>query len=290
MARIKCYLINCTNKNFIMSLFCYSQNQIVPIEAAGVPVTDLLVQRGYGIFDFLRVAGNQPLFIDAHLDRFFHSAEIMRLPIPQTREEIKKIVQALIAKNQIPYSGIRMIIAGGDAPDGYTIEHPHLIIIQAPLAEPTLTLPETGIKLATYNYQRQIPAVKTTDYLMAIWLQAWMKEQGADDILYHNNGSIRECPRSNFFLLTQEGVLVTAKEQMLNGITRKNIIKICETHHIPFEVRELTIEELKNAKEAFITSSTKRIIPVHQIDAILLQPQYEDSIARKIYDWLKKME
>ena len=109
-----------------MSLFCYSQNQIVPIEAAGVPVTDLLVQRGYGIFDFLRVAGDQPLFIDAHLDRFFNSSEIMRLPISQTREEIKKIVQELIAKNQIPYSGIRMIIAGGDAPDGYTIERTNI--------------------------------------------------------------------------------------------------------------------------------------------------------------------
>jgi branched-chain amino acid aminotransferase len=273
-----------------MSEYCYANKQIRLISEAGVPVTDLLVQRGYGIFDFLRVAKDKPLFIEDHLDRFFHSAEVMRLTIPETREVIKQIVATLIQKNNFDYSGIRMIIAGGDAADGYTIEHPHLIVIQAPLAEPTEELPTTGIKLATYSYQRQLPAVKTTDYLMAIWLQAWMKEQGADDILYHNNGSIRECPRSNFFLLTQEGILVTAKEQMLNGITRKNIIKICETHHIPFEVRELTIEELKNAKEAFITSSTKRIIPVHQIDAILLQPQYEDSIARKIYDWLKKME
>mgnify|MGYP000243557514 CR=1 FL=1 len=64
----------------------------------------------------------------------------------------------------------------------------YLIIIQAPLAEPTITLPETGIKLATYAYQRQIPDVKTTDYLMAVWLQPWMKQQGADDILYYYNG------------------------------------------------------------------------------------------------------
>jgi len=275
---------------FLMSVYCYSNKQIRLLNEAGVPVTDLLVQRGYGIFDFLRVSKDKPLFIEDHLDRFYHSAEVMRLNIPETREEIKQIVTTLIQKNNFDYSGIRMIIAGGDAADGYTIEHPHLIVIQAPLAEPTLELPTTGIKLATYSYQRQLPAVKTTDYLMAIWLQTWMKEQGADDILYHNNGSIRECPRSNFFLVTQEGVLVTAKEQMLNGVTRKNIIKICETHHLPFEVRELTIGELKNAKEAFITSSTKRIIPVHQIDDILMHPKYEDSIARKIYDLLKMME
>lgn len=273
-----------------MSLFCFANNKIVPIGDAGVPVTDLLVQRGYGIFDFLRVAGNKPLFIEAHLDRFFHSAATMRLMIPQSREEIKNIVTILIEKNRLSYSGIRMIIAGGDAPDGYTIEHPHLIIIQAPLAEPTLTLPEKGIKLASYNYQRQIAGVKSTDYLMAIWLQPWMKDQGADDILYHNNGIIRECPRSNFFLVTEQNILVTPHEQMLKGVTRKNIIEVCKSNGLVVEERAVHVDELKTAKEAFITSSTKRIIPVQQIDQYYYASSSQDSIARKIYDLLVNLE
>lgn len=273
-----------------MSLFCFANNQIQSIESAGVPVTDLLVQRGYGIFDFLRVANDKPLFIDDHLDRFFHSAQVMRLNIPQTRADIKAIVNELIQKNKLPYSGMRLLIAGGDAPDGYTIEHPHLIIIQAPLAEPTVHLPETGIKLATYNYQRQIPEVKTTDYLMAIWLQPWMKEQGADDILYHHNGVVSECPRSNFFLVTKDNVLVTASKNMLKGVTRKNILNICATHHIPFEERDVNISEFTDAKEAFITSSTKRIIPVHQINDLTLKPIYQHSVAKKIYDLLVSLE
>jgi D-alanine transaminase/branched-chain amino acid aminotransferase len=274
----------------MMPIFCFSSNQIKPIETAGVPVTDLLVQRGYGIFDFLRVAKDKPLFIEDHLDRFFHSASAMRLNIPQTREEVKEIIKELIQRNQIPYSGIRMIIAGGDAPDGYTIEHPHLIVIQAPLAEPTLLLPEEGIKLATYNYQRQIPEVKHTDYLMAVWLQPWMKEQGADDILYHHDGVVSECPRSNFFIVTKGNVVVTAAANMLNGITRKNIIKVCTENAIPFEIRDINIREIKDAKEAFITSSTKRIIPVHQIDEILINTKYSHSTTAKIYDFLVALE
>ena len=63
-----------------MSIYCFANNQIQIIEKAGVPVTDLLVQRGYGIFDFLRVAGDKPLFIDDHLDRFFHSEFLARIP------------------------------------------------------------------------------------------------------------------------------------------------------------------------------------------------------------------
>lgn len=273
-----------------MSIYCFANNQIQIIEKAGVPVTDLLVQRGYGIFDFLRVAGDKPLFIEDHLDRFFHSAEKMRLTIPQTREDIKNIVKELIQKNQMSYSGIRMIIAGGDAPDGYTIEHPHLIVIQAPLAEPTLHLPPTGIKLATYSYQRQIPDVKTTDYLMAVWLQPWMKQQGADDILYYYNEILSECPRSNFFLVTKDNILVTANQNMLNGITRKNIIKVCEANSIPFEIRDIYIKEIKEAKEAFITSSTKRIIPVRQIDEVIYNSDYASSVAKKIYELLVQLE
>lgn len=273
-----------------MRVFCFSNNQIQAIETAGVPVTDLLVQRGYGIFDFLRVAKDKPLFIDDHLDRFFNSATIMRLNIPQTRADIKNIVAELIEKNNMPYSGIRMIIAGGDAPDGYTIEQPHLMIIQAPLAEPTLTLPTASIQLASYNYQRQIPEVKTTDYLMAVWLQPWMKQQGADDILYHHDGLVRECPRSNFFILTKEKVLVTPSTNMLKGITRKNIIRVCAENGIPLEQRDLKLDEIKDAQEAFITSSTKRIVPVHQIDDIVFGQHDENSVAKIVYDLLVKLE
>jgi D-alanine transaminase/branched-chain amino acid aminotransferase len=273
-----------------MSVYCFANNKIQSIDAAGVPVGDLLVQRGYGIFDFLRVANDKPLFIDAHLDRLFNSAAIMRLNIPQNSEEIKQIVSTLIEKNKMPYAGIRLIIAGGDAPDGYTIEHPHLIIIQAPLTEPSLTLPTTGIKLVTYAYQRQIPQVKTTDYLMAVWLQPWMKQQGADDILYYYNDILSECPRSNFFLVTNENVLVTPVNNMLNGITRKNIISICQEHAIQIELRAIHKHELLTAKEAFITSSTKRIVPVSHIDDRNLPNNYEDSLAKKLYELLVKLE
>ena len=273
-----------------MSNYCFANHKIQPIENAGVPVSDLLVQRGYGIFDFLRVANNKAVFIEDHLDRFFNSASIMRLTIEQSREDIKTIVKELIAKNNMPYSGLRLIIAGGDAPDGYTIEKPHLIIIQAPLAKPSEQLPTNTLKLVSYNYQRQIPEVKTTDYLMAVWLQPWMKENGGNDIFYHKDGWVSECPRSNFFMLTQDNVLVTPEINMLKGITRKNIIKVAKQNGIALEERKINISEFVTAKEAFISSSTKRIVPVHQIDDTLIKSDYSDSFAHKIYDLLLALE
>jgi D-alanine transaminase/branched-chain amino acid aminotransferase len=117
-----------------------------------------------------------------------------------------------------------------------------------------------------------------------------MKQQGADDILYHHNGEVTECPRSNFFIITKDNVLVTAEKNMLKGVTRKNILAVCKSNGITVEVRDLHLSEISTAKEAFITSSTKRIIPVHQVDDIVLKPNYEDSMAKTIYDLLVQLE
>ncbi len=271
-------------------LYCFAQNKICLIENAGVPLGDLLVQRGYGIFDYLRVSNNKPLFIDAHLDRLFHSASVMRLSITSTKEEIKKCVATLIEKNNIPNSGIRLIIAGGDAPDGYTITQPHLIIIQQPLDPPPTTLSSKGIQLVSYFYQRQLAEVKTTDYLMAIHLQPWMKSQGADDILYYNNESVCECPRSNIFMVTYDNIIVTPARNMLKGITRKNIIQVAATQNWKLEQRDISLEEMKTAKEVFISSSTKRIIPVKGLDEQNFSLNLDNSISAQIFNHLLALE
>ena len=271
-------------------LYCFAQNQISLLENAGVPVGDLLVQRGYGIFDYLRVSNNKPLFIEAHLDRLFNSAEIMRLSIAQSKEELKKIVADLIEKNNIPFSGIRLIIAGGDAPDGYTITKPHLVIIQQPLEAPPAQMATKGIQLVSHFYQRQLAEVKTTDYLMAVYLQPWMKSVGGDDILYFNNDSVSECPRSNIFMISQDNTIVTPANNMLKGITRKNIITVAEAHQLKLEQRDISLAEIKQAKEVFITSSTKRITPVAGLDEQKFSLEGPNSLSAQIFDHLLALE
>lgn len=271
------------------ALHCYINKQFVPIEKAGVSVTDLLVQRGYGIFDYLRVADNKPLFLEDHLERFYNSANMMRLQVQETKEEVLEKVYELIKMNDLSYSGIRLLIGGGDSADGYTIFEPSLMIVQQPIPTPPNSLNLQGIRLASFEYQRQLARVKTTDYLMAIHLQPWMKEQGADDILYYSDGMVRECPRSNFFII-KNGTIITASNKMLLGITRKNILRIAAENNIPVEERDFTLEEMKTADEAFISSSTKRVTAVRQIDEYVLPKITEQSIAFKLFALLKERE
>ena len=276
--------------NLMNSFFCFQEGKFLEVEQSGFNLNDLGIQRGYGIFDFLRTSEKKALFIDDHLDRFFYSSEKMRLPIGYTREELKSIVYALMDNNQLPFSGIRILLTGGASLDGYTITSPRIAVIQQAMDKLPDELSSKGIHLITRAFQRQLSDVKTTDYLMAIWLQPWMREQNGDDLLYYNENSITECPRSNIFMVTKDDVLVTPNEGMLKGITRKNIIKIAGSIGLSLEERDIQLEELHQAKEVFISSSTKRLVPVAMIDN---KHQYDVSCnftTRKIWDAFLDLE
>lgn len=188
--------------SFLTYLYCmisFINKTFINFEDAVIPVSDLGFQRGYGVFDFLRVKEQQPLFLDAHINRLYRSLEYMRLQLPYSKEQLTAIITNLIRKNQLEHSGVRITVTGGASPDGYTPADPNIIIVQQPIAAPPDQMQTGPYKLVTHAYRRQLPEVKTTDYPMAIWLQPWIKEQGAHDVLYHWEGAVTECPRSNFF-------------------------------------------------------------------------------------------
>jgi D-alanine transaminase/branched-chain amino acid aminotransferase len=264
-------------------LVCYHKGKMMSVDEAGVSVNDLGVQRGYGIFDFLRVSGSVPLFLEDHLDRFFHSASEMHLPVEESRQEIREVIFSLIRENNLKSSGIRLILTGGDSPDGYQIIRPGLVIVQLGIQSPPDTIIEPGIRLLSYPFQRQLPQVKTTDYLMAIWLQPWLKKSGGDDILYYNQGMATECPRSNFFILTKNQVLATPARDMLKGITRKQVIRLAQALGIVVEERAISLDEINTAREMFITSSTRRIVPVRKLDDMIFEHHPQDSVTGKLW-------
>ena len=84
--------------------FAVINGTLVPETESFVHVSDLSIQRGYGIFDFFKLVNGVPVFLDDHLARFYHSAEQMRLPVNQKPEQLKELLFSLIAKNNLPYS------------------------------------------------------------------------------------------------------------------------------------------------------------------------------------------
>lgn len=244
--------------------FVVLNEDIIPAPEASIKVSDLSIQRGYGIFDFFKLVNGRPIFLDDHLDRFYNSAEQMRLPVKQNREQLKDLLSALISKNNLHDSGIRMTLTGGYSPDGFSLAAPNLLITQQEF-KANFDIASTGIRLVSYSHQRQFAHVKTIDYLMAIWLKDYVTENHADDVLYQHNGIIAECPRANIFVVSSEGNLLTPGNNILKGVIRKQVLSLAKSRY-KVEERDISLDDLYSAKEVFITSSTKNILPVIQVD------------------------
>lgn len=242
--------------------------EITDAATASIHISDLSIQRGYGVFDFFKTVNGVPVFLEDHLDRLYRSAAEMQLDFGYDREAIKQMIFKLIAINNLPVSGVKITVTGGYAEDGYTLAAPNLIITQQPLTlYSDADLP--ALTLVSYGHQRQMAHIKTIDYLMAVWLQPFIKQHQADDVLYHNNRIITECPRSNFFIVTKDNVLATPVNNVLYGITRTQILRHFK-HLCTIEERDITLDEVYSAKEAFVTSTSRNIFPVIKIDEQLI--------------------
>jgi branched-chain amino acid aminotransferase len=267
----------------------FVNNEFIAEERAVLGINDLAIRRGFGIFDFFRTVGLQPLFIDEHLSRFYTSVEKVGLGIPVARDELKEVCIDLVRKNNMPDSGLRIILTGGYSSDGYTPTTPNLIVTNEPIKLVDEATRAKGVKVITHNYQREFPEVKTINYFTGVMMQNKANSVGAYDILYHDHGQVREFTRSNIFALTGDGKLITPKDKLLMGVTRRKVIDLAKKK---FTVEEgpLTMEELLNAKEVFITGTTKRVLPVVQVDDHIIGDGKPGKITMDIFDDFYQLE
>lgn len=269
-------------------LFVFVNDRFVPASDASLLVNDLAIQRGYGIFDFLKTIDHTPVFADEHLTRFHHSALQLRLETGRSKEELLSLIHLLIKKNNIPDSGIKLILTGGYAGDGYTLSRPNLVITQTPLQLPAAGAIDKGIRLVSYPHQRQMPDTKTIDYLIAIWLQPYIQEKGADDVLYHKDGVISECPRSNLFIVTDDDTVVTPSENILKGVIRGKVLELAQKQ-FKTEQRTVTLDEIWTAREVFITSTTKHALPVVAVDGRQIGEGAPGKVTRWVSEKLERI-
>lgn len=242
---------------------------MVPAQEASLKVNDLAILRGFGIFDYFLFKEGVPLFINDYLNRFYTSAEKLNLVIPFSKEDLHQQILALIAHNGVSSGAIRLVLTGGYTEDSYTPTRPNLLILQhesKPVAPKHF---ERGMKLMAVNYQRDLPEVKSINYAKGIQLIPQLKAIGAEEPLYHQNGIISEAVRSNFFIITSDNTIITAKTDILFGITRKHVLEACK-EDFKIELRNFSLEEAYAAEEAFLTGSNKGVVPVSSIDEHLI--------------------
>jgi D-alanine transaminase/branched-chain amino acid aminotransferase len=256
----------------------YLNGEILPYEKAQLHVSDLGLLRGYGIFDFFRAIDGRPIFMEDHLDRFENSAKLMGLPIPEARDKLREIILEIIRLNPHKILGLKMILTGGYSEDGYTPSPKSNLVV---MGKPFEFKPaDVGMKLMSMEYRREIPEIKTLNYVVPIRATQKLKSVGADDVLYYKNGKISESSRSNIFIVKDEKI-ITPLDGALFGVTRKHVLNFAK-NYFEIEERNVTTQEFWEADEVFTTGSTKRIIAITQTDDQVFSAGRVGKITKKI--------
>ncbi len=249
-----------------MSDIFYVDGEFVKAEEACIPVTDLAVLRGYGIFDFLRTYHGKPMHPEANIQRLFNSAEEIGLKMPWSPDEVLSIVKQTLDKNDHAESQIRIVVTGGSSTNDITPGNaPRLLVLVTPVHSPPDQFYTDGAKIVTVRASRYLPSAKTINYIPAIRALEVAKAHDAVEAIYVNLASqALEGTTTNLFIF-QGNVLITPEENILPGITRTTLLKLVQDVFI-VEIRNIHLDELYQADEVFITAANRQVMPIVRVD------------------------
>jgi branched-chain amino acid aminotransferase len=248
----------------------YLDGRFIKENEAKISVYDIGFLRAYAVFDFLRTYNQKPFHLDEHLKRLLNSAKLIGLKHNYNLESLTKIVMKTLAlnlkNNKKDDFGIRIYLTGGKTKDFISPSEANLIVMITSLRRIDSQVYFRGGKLITKISERFLPQAKSSIYTEAVKFIQEAKKKGAVEVLLiSKDKKILECATSNFFAVIDKK-LVTPKNNVLLGVTRKIVVKLAKKLKIPVVERDIYFQEIKKFGEAFITSTTKEILPIVKID------------------------
>lgn len=225
---------------------------------------DVGFTRAHAVFEFFRVEANVPIFLNDHLDRLERSADGLHISLPIKRSEIIEVVHDLIKRNDMQSSAIKIMLTGGVSSNGFSPGQPTFLIMQLPFQKLDQAIYEKGASIMSFEYQRDLPHLKSVEYAQALALEHEWKRKGHIDVLYHFNSMVYEVSRSSIFIVN-DGRIKTNEEGVLAGVTQKNVLRAIEGK-FETSIGAIGLNEFLQSDEVFITSTSKRVLPIIKVD------------------------
>jgi branched-chain amino acid aminotransferase len=276
-----------------MSAIVNINGRICAEHEAVVSVFDHGFLFGEGVYEVLRTYHRQPFLFEAHQRRLRESAQRIGLDVPLGDAEILARIRATIDALAVPGEVyVRLLLTRGVGEFSYdprVCPTPTLVIIAKPFTPPPAHIYERGVTIALVdvvrNHPRSVdPRIKSNNLLNNALAAQQALARGAFEALMRNyRGEIAECSQSNFFIAREGEVLTPPLEAgLLPGITRAFIFELGKELRIPVREAVLRDEDLATASEAFITSTTKEIVPVVKVDERVIGDGTPGPIARRL--------
>ena len=262
-----------------MSRIIYVNGRYLPHRAAVIHVEDRGLQFADGVYEVFPVFGGRIQNLSQHLARLSNSLAALRIAWPVTRAVLPMTLEQIRQRNRIADGLIYLQITRGVAPRDHAFPRnpvsPTLIISGRHIdmgrrAEQAAR----GVHLVSMLDQRWSRRdIKSVSLLANMLAKQTAVESGAfEALMLDQDGYITEGAASTFWIVDRDGTLVTRplSEDILPGVTRQRVLNLAREKGIRVTERKIHLDELAQAREAFLTSATLFVMPVSQIDAVVI--------------------
>lgn len=266
--------------------------KIIPASEARISIFDHGFLYGASVYETLRTYNRKPFMLPMHLERLQQSARAVRWQLPVSTAEMTIEITKALEVGGYPESAIRIIVTRGEGPLGYDptlLGAPTFIILVSPLQPPSKEIYEKGVAIALVSVRRNLtealdPSIKSGNLLnqLLAWNEAHDRK-AYEALMLNHAGQLAECSQSNIFLVKNQ-VLLTPHIScgILAGVTRQLVLDIAKASNIQAMETTLLPSDLYRADEAFLTVTSREIIPVVHVDDTTIGSGYPGPMTKAL--------
>ncbi|MFD2229331.1 D-amino acid aminotransferase [Alkalimarinus sediminis] len=253
----------------------FLNGSFLPLEEARISPLDRGFLFADGVYEVIPYYSGEPFGLEGHLIRLQRSLEAVRIPLSTTTAEWEALLQQLVVKNGGGDLSVYLQITRGAYetrnhafPDEIS---PTIFAMVSPITPPLAAdaTKAKGITAMTIPDTRWSRCdIKSIALLPNILLKQQAADSGAQEAILVRDGHITECAAANVFAVKNGTIYTPIKDDhILGGITRDIIIGLAQDHHMPLQEIAMTQEFLEQADEVWISSSTREILPVVELNS-----------------------
>ncbi|HYD56254.1 MAG TPA: D-amino acid aminotransferase [Burkholderiales bacterium] len=266
----------------------FLNGRYLPIEEASVPVLDRGFIFGDGIYEVVPVYSRVPFRLEEHLARMERSLAAVGIPNPfsraQWRETIYKVIDAQAFEDQGVYFQVTRGVAKRDHAFPKNVQAT-VFVMSNPLVPPAQEHVEKGGRAVSAEDFRWLRCdIKSTSLLGNCLLRQVSAEVGATETILFRDGKLTEASSSNVFVVKDGTIFSPPKSTLiLPGITYDVVVELAQANGLPLEFRSVSMDEVRGADELWVTSSSKEVFAIVDLDGRAIGDGKPGPLFRRMY-------
>jgi len=258
--------------------YAYLNDIFLPLEEVKISPLDRGFLFGDAVYEVIPIYEKKPFLLEGHILRLQRSLEETRISKPKQWKDLEEIFLELVELNETPNQSLYIQISRG-----VDVHRSHLPTEDI---EPTLFIVSFDLSLNPYRSDNNLEGIKVSLQEDTRWKRCDIKAttllpnvialsdavfSGSQDVIFYLNQEVTEGASSNVFLVFEEHVFTPPQsKKILSGVTRNHIINLLKDLNLASTEKVIKVDDLFKADEVWLTSSTKEIQPVSEINQIKL--------------------